>query len=245
MPTTSDDPLADLARLEGVPSAHAAALAAVDGVLRDRGVRAVEVADVATAAWMSARDAVALAASTDADTGGPSDEQRAAATVRMYAEVPAVSDLARRSPGQAMARLHTVWGRGLVPDDELGVVRSDPATADRLRSLQRLLTRPTRAPALVLAGVVHAELWAMQPFHRGAWAVALGMEQAVVIASGVDQRAVIPLATGHHRVGDHAAALRAYATGTANGARAWLLHESEAVTRAAEESPVNPGRRGV
>ena len=35
------DPLADLARLEGVPSAVAAALAAVDVVLRDRGQRAM------------------------------------------------------------------------------------------------------------------------------------------------------------------------------------------------------------
>ena len=35
------DPLADLAQLAGVPSAIAAAMAAVDVVLRDRGLRAV------------------------------------------------------------------------------------------------------------------------------------------------------------------------------------------------------------
>lgn len=234
--TGTGDPLADLARLEGVPSALGAALAAVDGVLRDRGMRAVEVADVAAAAWASARAAVRLA-------GDDAPERTAAAMVRMYSEVPAVVPLVRSAPAQAMARLHTVWGHGLVPDADLGVVRSDPDAAERLRALQQLLTGPTRAPALLLAGIVHAELWTLQPFPRGSWAVALGMEQALVIAAGVDQRAVVPLAAGHELVGDHAPALRAYASGTADGVRGWLLHQAEAVTRAAEESPVNPARR--
>ena len=233
-----NDPLHDLSRLEGVPSALGAALAAVDGVLRDRGMRTVEVADVAAAAWASARAAVRLA-------DEPDPEQAAAAMVRMFAEVPAVADLVRTAPGQAMARLHAVWGRGLLPDAGLGVVRSDPETAGRMRSLQQLLTTPTDAPALLLAGVVHAEVWSLQPFEQGSWAVALGLEQAVVIASGVDPRAVVPLAAGHHSVGDHPDALQAYTSGSADGLRIWLLHQAAAVTRAAEESPVNPDRRNA
>lgn len=231
--TQSDDPLAHLARLEGVPSALAAALAAVDGVLRDRGLRTVDVADVAAAAWTSSRAAVRLTEEPEPDA--------AAAMVRMYAEVPAIAELARSAPAQALARLHAVWGRGLLPDNELGVVRSDPDTAERLRALQDMLTGPTEAPALLVAAVVHAELWTLQPFRAGSWAVALGMEQAVVIGSGVDPRAVVPLAAGHAAAGDHAASLRAYATGTVDGVRGWLLHQAAAVTAAAEQSPVNPG----
>lgn len=237
------DPLADLGRLEGVPSAIAAAVAAVDAVLRDRGLRKVEPQALADAAWMSARAGVELAESS-VDGGDDARGEAAAGTVRLLAEVPQQAELFGRAPGQVMARLHALWGRGQLDDDALGRLRDDPAAAERLAALQRLLAGPTTAAALVVAAVVHAELWTLDPFPRGSWAVALGCEQAVLVRTGVDPYGVIPLAAGHVAVGDHAAALTGYASGTASGMRAWLLHEAAAVSRAAELAPVpRPPRR--
>ena len=245
-PVTAD-PLADLARAEGLPSAHAAALDAIDSVLRDRGLRRIAEEDVAAAAWTAARAAVQLEPAAELDAGasddgtsgdGPSDADRAAATVRMLAEVPALAEQVRSTPAQALARLHTVWGRGIVPDEDLGRVRSDPQVSARLGELTRLLTTTTAAPALALAGVVHAELWSMAPFTAGSGVVALGAQQAVLVATGVDPRGVIPLAAGHLEVGGHAVSLRHYGSGTAKGVRAWLLHHAAAVTQAVELSPL-------
>jgi len=228
------DPLADLSRLEGVPSAMGAAMAGVDAVLRDRGLRKVEPQAVADAAWLSARAAV--------EVSGPYGEQEsadvAAATVRMLAEVPQQAELLGRAPGQVMARLHSVWGRGLVDDAELGRVREDAGVAERLTALQQLLTTPTTAPALVVAGVLHAELWTLAPFSTGSWAVALGCEQAVLVRTGVDPYGVIPLAAGHAEVGGHREALERYGSGTAAGMRAWLVHMAAAVGAAAELAPI-------
>ena len=49
------DLLAALARMEGLPAAVAAATSAVDGVLRDRGLRLVSPETVGQARWASAR----------------------------------------------------------------------------------------------------------------------------------------------------------------------------------------------
>ncbi len=228
------DPLAGLALAEGLPSAHAAALDAVDSVLRDRGLRRTSVDDVATAAW-SAAQATAQLQPAMADVV---EADRVAAAVRMFAEVPRVAELVRSVPGQALARLHAVWGRGLLADDELGRVRTDPEVSARLAELTRLLTTETEAPALAVAGIVHAELWTMAAFPIGSEAVALAVQQAVLIDAGVDPRAVIPVAAGHLAVGGHAQALRHYGSGSADGVRAWLLHHAAAVTRAVELSPL-------
>ena len=45
------DPLADLAHVEGVPSAVAAATDAVDAVLRDRGLRKITEEQLSQACW--------------------------------------------------------------------------------------------------------------------------------------------------------------------------------------------------
>ena len=54
------DPLTDLAGLEGVPSAVAAALASVDAVLRDRGLRTVTPETAAASLLRGARGNAAL-----------------------------------------------------------------------------------------------------------------------------------------------------------------------------------------
>lgn len=244
------DPLADLAGLEGVPSAVAAARDAVDAVLRDRGVRAVRPEQSAEALVTAARASAELAAAEDEwRDDHPSIE---AATVRLYTELVELSPTIRVAPGQAIARAHAVFGRGVLDDAQLGRVRSDPAVAERMSGINQLLTRSTTASGIVLAGVVHAEVLCCRPFRYGSGVVARAVEHMILIASGIDSRAVTIPEAGHRMAaaqapdsmdqGSYRPALEQYRSGTADGLRRWLLHVADAVTRGAELSPVNVGR---
>ena len=138
------DPLADLASLPGVPSAVAAATAAVDVVLRDRGLRQVDD-QLRVRALVAGAEASAVL-TDDHDRWWPG-------ALRLAAELTALAGVIRAAPAQALARAHAVVARGVVPDDQLGRVRDDPVIARRMRELGELLARPTAAPAIVLAGV--------------------------------------------------------------------------------------------
>ena len=224
------DPLADLAQLPGVPSAVAAATAAVDVVLRDRGLR--RVTDRARAE--------ALLASAEASARLTDDPDRwRAGAVRLAAEQPALADLIRVAPGQALARAHAVVARGVVPDPELGQTNGDPVAAARLRDLIALLTRPTSAPAVVLGAVTHAEIVSVEAFGPASGLVARAAEHLVLMSSGLDPYAVIVVEAGHAAdPAGYRAGLAAYADGGANGVGRWLLWCAAAVARGAELSPV-------
>lgn len=226
------DPLADLARLEGVPSAVASALDAVDAVLRDRGLRQLSPEVVAASLLRGARASALLTGDGDRWLPG---------TVRLSAELTTLAPTLRVAPAQALARAHVLVVRGQAPEEELGRVRSDPATTERLAGLTALLTGPSTASAVVLAAVVHAELADLAPFGTADEVLARAAEHMVLVSAGVDPRASIPVEAGH---ADAAAAYRAglagYATGTLAGVRDWLLHCARALGRGAELS--SPGR---
>jgi hypothetical protein len=224
------DPLAALARLEGVPSAVAAATSAVDAVLRDRGLRAISPDTLARARWASAR------ANADA-TAEPGTWFPGA--LRLTAETEALAALVRVAPAQALARAHGLAARGVLDDDGLGRVRPSVEVAERMQGLSRLLREPTAAPALVRAAVVHAELATLAPFGRGSDLVARAIEHVLLVESGLDPRGVVVVEAGHLAVGSaYPQLLAGYATGGVVEVRAWLLHCAAAVARGAECSPV-------
>lgn len=223
------DPLAALARLEGVASATAAATAAVDSVLRDRGMRQISPETLAAARWASARANADL-------TDDP--ERWFPGALRLTAETGALAALVRSAPAQALARAHALAARGIVPDDELGRVRSSPEVAGRVQGIGELLRGPTSAPALVVAGVVHAELATVEPFAQGSEVVARAVEHAVMVSAGLDPQAVVVVEAGHLAAGAaYRSALQGYVRGGRPGVRAWLLHCAAAVTVGAEHSP--------
>ncbi len=235
------DPLADLAQLPGVPSAVAAATAAVVVVLRDRGLR--RVGDQARAE--------ALLASAEASASLTDDPDRwRAGSARLAAELPALAGLIRMAPGQALARAHAVVARGLVRDEDLGRTSGDAATAARMRDLAALLSRPTTAPVVVLGAVVHAEIAAVEAFGPASGLVARAAEHLVLVSGGLDPYAVIVVEAGH--AGDPAgyrAGLAAYANGGVSGVGGWVIACAAAVARGAELSPAAahgaPRRRGT
>ena len=181
------DPLADLERLEGVPSAVASALAAVDVVLRDRGHRRVSHDE-------SAR-ALLAAASASAELTGDV-ERWLPGTVRLYAELTDLAALVRVAPGQVLARAHVLLARGVVADDLLGRLRGDPAVADRMADLASVLTMRTEASGVVLGAVAHAEIAVVSPFGSGDGVVARAVEHMVLISAGVDPYGVISCEAG-------------------------------------------------
>jgi hypothetical protein len=224
------DPLADLAHFEGVPSAVAAATDAVDAVLRDRGLRKITDEQLSQALLAGAR--------ANADmTDYPARWQIGA--VRLSAELASLAALIRVAPAQALARAHALVARGIVPDSELGKIGSKPAMAARMNSLGELLTRQTAAPAIVVGAIAHAEVAVVAPFGESSGLIARAAEHLVLIAAGLDPYGVIVVEAGHAENGStYAPALDAYADGSVNGVKSWLLRCAVAVARGAELSPV-------
>jgi len=227
---TVPDPLADLAQLEGVPSAVTAARDAVDAVLRDRGLRMITAEQSAQALLAGARASAELDDDTDRWLAG---------SVRLSTELLALSSLILVAPGQAISRAHTLVARGEVEDDDLGRIRLDPEVSARMTGLNRLLSQSSPTSALVLAGIAHAEVATVAPFGAANGIVARAVEHMVLIACGVDPRAVIVVEAGHLSQGaTYEAALAAYRDGSVAGVRNWIVRCAQAVTRGTELSPL-------
>jgi hypothetical protein len=116
-----------------------------------------------------------------------------------------------------------------IPADEIG---------DRLAQLGELLTSETLAPAIVVAGIVHAEIAVIQPFAAGSGLVARCLTRAVLRERAVDPDGWSIPETGMRMLGrpSYVKALRAYATGTTEGVSAWLVHHAQMVDIGAEEA---------
>ena len=225
------DPLADLARFEGVASAVAAATDAVDALLRDRGLRNVTEEQLSQA----------LLAAASANAALTDDPQRwQIGALRLSAELASLAALIRVAPAQALARAHAVVARGVVQDSELGKIGAEPQMAARMNSLGELLTRPTSASAVVVGAVAHAEIAVVAAFGDASGLIARAAEHLVLIAAGLDPYGVVVVEAGHveENGASYSRALEAYAEGSVAGVRAWLLRCAAAVARGAELSPL-------
>ncbi|MFF4650940.1 oxidoreductase [Streptomyces sp. NPDC001380] len=94
------------------------------------------------------------------------------------------------------------------------------------------------APALVTAAVVHGELMVLRPFTSGNGLVARAAQRIVLIAEGLDPKAICPAEVGLAELGTEAyrAALAGYASGTAEGMAAWIAHCGRALRLGVRES---------
>jgi hypothetical protein len=257
-----DDVLAPLTDLPGVGEAVDAARASVDSVLWDRAVRgrAAEIVGAsrlrgawATAAVDGAEVRPDALVSGDALDGSPIGRVVAAA-LALQAEVGRQVTTFDRAPLQVLSQLHAVVSASfVVSDDERGRLRVDERADDPLRLgalptsdeaarrttvLAALLTRPTAAPALVVAAVAHAEVAVSRPFTWGSGLVARSLTRLVLAARGVDPDGLTVPEAGLYAAGrtTYANALRAYATGTPEGVAQWLVLHARTVGVGADES---------
>ncbi|MER5862109.1 oxidoreductase [Kitasatospora sp. NPDC002040] len=116
--------------------------------------------------------------------------------------------------------------------------------AARLDQLAQLLAaRADRAPgagapALVVAAVVHGELLALRPFASHNGLIARAAQRIVLIAEGLDPKAICPAEVGLAELGTVAyrQALHGYLSGTAEGMAAWIAHCGRALRLGVRES---------
>ncbi|WP_045876651.1 hypothetical protein [Pseudofrankia sp. DC12] len=269
--STGLDPFARVAALPGVAEAVTAARSAVDTLLRHRLLRRQSAEVTAEASLRSARASAALeghdlgleglrARLTAGEPAGQGGDDLAVTlgAVRLYAELGSLSTAWERAPRQALARMHTLLGRGIIADAELGRPRAGGGGADplglgappgpaelsaRLDGLVGLLVEKTTAPAIVVSAVVHGELLALRPFGSLDGMIGRAAARLVLIGRGLDPKAVTAADVGHLEAGlgddtvaDYRTAAAGYVHGGADGLRTWLLHCARATELGARES---------
>jgi hypothetical protein len=238
------DPLAPLFDLPGVEAAHAGARAAVDAALAHRALRR---SGGRVAAEISLRSAVAssilqgygvsgeLSAIRESVRAGVVTDPVVQGALRVAEALPGLVDVWSTAPRQALARLHVLAARDLVPADQLGRP-SSPAAGPRLDGLLGIVSGVPRVPPLLLAAVVHGELLALRAFAGANGVVARAAARLALMAGGLDPRGLISIEVGHlAREPDYVGAAGAFATGTPDGIRAWLRHHAAAVELGAAE----------
>ena len=239
----STDPLAWLTSLEGVPSAYASARDGIDVMLRDRGLRRTSPETTAESLLRGAHASAVLEGSTAtvADVREGTGDEIAHAAVCISTELLSLSPTFKRSPLQALARLHALAAAAALPAERLGRPRDD-ASADRLRGLAELLGAETKAPALLVAAVVHADLVTTAPFGSHNGLVARAAERLVLVSRGVDEKSLVVPEAGHLALrAAYESNLRGYRDGGRAGVHAWLLYAAEAFAAGAEASPLRTG----
>jgi hypothetical protein len=237
-----EDPLGWLSSLEGVGSAYVASRDGIDALLRDRGLRRSTPEQTAESLLRGAHASALLEGSTAtvADVRAGDPDETAAAAVRVSTELLGLLPVLATAPLQALARLHALAGKGVLDDDALGRPVSADA-AQRLGTLARTLTA-TRAPAMMVAALVHAELATVAPFGSHNGIVARAAERLVLVGRGVDPASLtVPEAAHLALRQEYESNLRAYRYGGRNGLHAWLLYAAEAYARGAELSPLAAG----
>ena len=117
----------------------------------------------------------------------------------------------------------------------LGPAPSGSEVAARLDMLGELV-RTSKAPTLVLAGVVHGELLALRPFTVGSGVVARAASRLLVAERGLDPTgAVVADIAWLGSVNAYLGAAAGFATGTPAGVAAWLVACADAVRTGADE----------
>jgi len=232
----TEDPLAPILRLPGVEEALTEARRAVDTLLGHRVLRRRSAEVSAEAGLRCARASAALAghhlALADLRIGTTDDIVRGA--VRVSTGLGALVDVVDRAPLQAIARLHVLAARGIDDEADLGRPSDEPNAAPRLARLAELIAGRKTSSALLLSAVVHGELLALQAFGMANDLVARGAARLLLIARGLDPKAVSCPDVGHLELAtDYLAAAQAYRQGDVG---TWVLHCAEAVRLGAVES---------
>jgi hypothetical protein len=230
------DPLAPLLDLPGVAPAVDAARASVDAALRHPALRR---SGGPVAAEVGLRSAVASAALEGHEY--PLDDVRSGVVtdpvvqgaLRASAALDGLAALWTRAPRQALAKLHTLIARDVVPASALG----RPSTpTPRLDTLFSTLLSGTGVPTLILAAIVHGELLALHAFDGPNGVLARAAARLTLISGGLDPRGLLAVDVGHRlREPEYIGAAGAFATGTPDGVRSWLKHYATAVELAAAE----------
>jgi hypothetical protein len=230
MTTRHADPFGAIADLTGVGAAASHARDAIDALLRHRAMRRDAGRVAARSASRGAAASSALSGGSVSDVADPVLQ----GALRVTAEVPSLAASWPHRTRHVMARLHMLAARDVADPGDVG--RPVPGLDHvRFDQLLDLAVAPTTAPAVVTAAVVHGELMTLQPFGSADGLVARAAERIVLVASGVDTKAVSVPEAGHQDLERaYLPLLEAYSSGEPSGVAAWVRHCCEAYARGAE-----------
>lgn len=251
MDTTS--PIQRLAAAPGVGTAVEDARQAVDRLRGHKVLRSQSARVTAESALRGARASAALGSLHEQGTDWPLEEVRRRTdlgdedgsgylrgALRVSGELGTLAAVWKRSPIQALSRMHLLAAAGSVEPDLIGRPRNAEAAA-ALTALAAEL-RPEGAnsavPALVVAAAVHGELMRLEAFGWGDGLIARAAARLVLAERGLDPQSLAVIKAGHVELGVDAYldAARGYASGDENGVEAWLAHCAEAFVLGARES---------
>ncbi|MRH90478.1 oxidoreductase [Nocardia sp. SYP-A9097] len=237
------DPLQPLVELPGVSEAADKARDALAEVHRHKANRRGWPTTAAEAAVRAARSSAAIEGGTiDLPADGNVEDPILAGALRVGQALDgdALRTLVgvwERAPLQALARLHLLAAADMVEDKELlGRPRNVPGVAERLDILaQTVLT--TKAPAPVIAAIVHGELLALRPFGTGDGIVARAASRLVAVSSGLDPHSLgVPEVFWLRRRQAYLDAAAGFGMGTAEGVGGWVIFTCGALEDGAREA---------
>ncbi|MGW4715994.1 oxidoreductase [Nocardia sp. NPDC004260] len=224
------DPLQPLVDLPGVRDAADRARDALAEVHRHKANRRGWPTTAAEAAVRAARSSAAIdGGSTDIPADGRVVDPILAGSLRVGQALDgdALRNLVgtwQRAPLQALARLHLLAAADLIPEQEaLGRPRGDSGVAQRLDLLAQTVLG-SRAPAPVLAAVVHGELLALRPFGTADGVVARAASRLVAVSSGLDPHSLgVPEVFWLRRRQAYLDAAAGFGTGEAEAVGGWVI----------------------
>lgn len=248
----TSSPIQRLAAAANAAEAADTAREAVDRVRRHKVLRSQSARVTAESQLRGARASAALGSLSETGTDWPLEEVRRRTdlgeedgsgrlrgALRISGELGTLAPVWKRSPIQALSRMHLLAAAGHVDPDRVGRPSGAEAAAT-LSTLANELRDPAAAevPAVVVAAAVHAELLVGEPFGWGDGLLARAASRLVLADRGLDPQSLAVVEAGHVDLGVDAYldAARGYATGTDEGLAAWLAHYAEAVALGARES---------
>jgi hypothetical protein len=132
--------------------------------------------------------------------------------------------------------LHALAAADMLQPDELGRPLPDREVAHRLDVLAEVLSQ-TKAPAVVIAAIVQAEILMLDAFAPVSGVVARAAARLTLIERGLDPKSLVVLEVGHLESRDEMVeALAGYRDGEPSGVVAWIRHCCLAVELGARES---------
>lgn len=245
------DPLQPLLDIEGVVTACDTALKSIDELMWNRTVRRHKeflipycrrISGFATAALDGAQMPSDPTMEPEVSPMGELSD----AGLLVTAEADLQTLAFKSEPMKVWARLHTFTSS----DDDRGQPRTSNEMVDPLRLgnlpphevLQERLSQLTdvilnsKAPAVLVAAIAHAEIATLRPFNEGSYLVARATARLVLAARDVDPDGLVMSEYGAQLLGRPAyvKALTAYMTGTREGLAAWVEWQGQAIARGVE-----------
>lgn len=257
------DPLAAVAELPGVAEAVDGARTAVDRLRGHKVLRSRSSQVTAESALRGARASAALAGADwpleelrrRTDLGDEEGAPLVRGALRISGELSELLPILRQAPAQALTRMHLLAAAGSFDSARIGRPRlpgepvelepamaaepvDAPQAAARLNALTGVLAAPSKAPALVVAAIAHAELLATAPFGWGDGLVARAVFRLLLVDRGLDPNSLAAPEVGFVELGADAyrEALAGYAEGTAAGIAAWIGHCGAALEAGVQDS---------